>query len=170
MTQIPLDDTLSCSYLALQILPFEFERSTVMDGLRINHRLTIPASQLDIQQVRSSGPGGQNVNKVASKVILTWTIDSELIGSPTIEARLRKLAGKKLNNDGQIQIASQQSRSAERNTIYAISRLRELIQSAYVVPKPRIPTKPSKGSVRRRLNDKNQQSDKKSSRRSTWEQ
>ncbi len=139
-----------------------------MEDLRINDRLTIPASQLDIQQVRSSGPGGQNVNKVATKIILTWIIDSNLIGSKAVEARLRTLAGKRLNKADQIQIVSQQSRSAEQNINFALKRFRELLLQAFVKPTPRIATKPSRGSIQRRLKHKSKESEKKEGRRNNW--
>jgi ribosome-associated protein len=135
-----------------------------MDDLYINDRMTIPASQLDIQQVRSSGPGGQNVNKVATKIVLSWKIDSDLIGSKIVESRLKALAGRRLNKENQIQIVSQESRSAERNATVAADRLRELILQAFVKPKPRVATKPSKGSIKRRLETKSKQSDKKTGR------
>ena len=140
-----------------------------MNDLRINERITIPASQLQTRQVRSSGPGGQNVNKVATKVILTWAIDPSLLPSEAAASRLRRLAGSRLTQDDQLQITCQQTRSAERNQQLALLRLRDLILSALEKPKPRRPTKPSKGSVRRRLDAKSQRGEKKSSRQTRWE-
>ncbi len=140
-----------------------------MEDLKINERLTISASDLHIQQVRSSGPGGQNVNKVASKIVLTWTVNSELLGSEPVEMRLRKLAGQRLTKENQIQIVAQESRSADRNLQAARRRLKELILAAFVKPKPRVPTKPSRGAVRRRLDTKSKTSDKKSSRQQNWD-
>ena len=140
-----------------------------MEDLRINERITIPASDLNIQQVRSSGPGGQNVNKVASKIVLTWAMNSELLGNPAVEMRLRKLAGQRLTKENQIQIIAQESRSADRNLQMARRRLRDLILAAFVKPKPRVPTKPSRGAVRRRLETKSKTGEKKSSRQQNWD-
>ncbi len=135
-----------------------------MKPLRINERLTIPAESLIVQQVRSSGPGGQNVNKVATKIVLSWTIDSALLGSSAVESRLRALAGHRLVREHDLQIVCQQTRSADRNLRLALQQLRQLLLEAFERPKPRLATRPSGGSIRRRLEEKSQTSQRKAGR------
>lgn len=131
--------------------------------LRINHRLTIPDKDLQVQQVRSGGPGGQNVNKVATKIVLRWQIAEGFL-TPDVADRLRQLAGSRFIEPDAVQIAVQDTRSADRNLQLAYRRLRELVLAALHRPKPRKKTKPSAGSVRRRLESKNQRSEKKARR------
>ena len=139
-----------------------------MKDLYINDRITLPASQLEVRQVRSSGPGGQNVNKVATKVILAWKIDPAVLGGEGVESRLRRLAGQRVSNEGELQIACQESRSAERNQQLAVQRLRQLILKACEKPKIRRPTRPTRGSNQRRLDAKAIRSQKKQSRQGDW--
>ena len=139
-----------------------------MKDLRINEQLTIPASQIVVQQVRSGGPGGQNVNKVATKIVLTWILDIEALPFSVL-SRLRRLAGQRLSQSDQLQIACQDTRSADRNLQKALQRLRQLLLQAFEKPNPRIATRPSMGSRRRRLEAKSQLSQKKAGRQSNWD-
>ena len=115
--------------------------------------------------VRASGPGGQNVNKVASAVQLRFDVR----GSPSlpedVRLRLEKLAGQRLTNDGVLVIFAQSFRSQDRNREDARERLLELIREAAVRPKVRRKTKPSKGAVERRLSSKAKRSGVKGLRR-----
>ncbi|MFK7992134.1 MAG: alternative ribosome rescue aminoacyl-tRNA hydrolase ArfB [Sandaracinaceae bacterium] len=135
-----------------------------MDDLHISRSTVIPASDLSWSAARSGGPGGQNVNKVASKVDLRFDLPNCRALSPPVKARLRRLAANRLDADGRIMIASQVTRDQHRNLQDALQRLAELVRRALVPPKPRKKTKPSRGSVRRRLEGKKRNSDKKRNR------
>jgi ribosome-associated protein len=126
--------------------------------------LTVPARELEWTAVRASGPGGQNVNKVSSKVELRFDFEQSEALSPTIKARLRALAQHRLDAEGRILITSQVTRNQPQNLEDARTRLAELIAKALVTPKRRRPTRPSKAAKRRRVNDKRIQSKKKQSR------
>ena len=131
------------------------------EPLRIDAKVVIPASDLTIEAVRSSGPGGQNVNKVSSKVELRFDLAQTAALSGPVKARLRALAGKRLDAEGRIRLVSQRTRDQARNRQDALDRLAELIREALVPPRPRKPTRPTRASKARRLDDKRRQSSKK---------
>ncbi len=117
--------------------------------------------ELDFSTSRSSGPGGQNVNKVNSKVTLRWNIkDSALLAPEEKELLLQKLATR-LTTDGTLLLTAQDSRSQLQNKEEAISKLEHLLKQAFAKKKKRKATKPSKGSVQTRLNKKKKHSEKK---------
>jgi len=126
--------------------------------------VTVPERELEWSAVRSSGPGGQNVNKVSSKVELRFDFEASGSLSAAAKARLRTLAKNRLDADGRILIVSQVTRNQPKNLQDARERLAELIAAALVVPKKRRPTKPSKAMKAARLNNKRAQSAKKQSR------
>ena len=135
-----------------------------MKSLRVNEHLCIPAKDLSYSAVRSSGPGGQNVNKVASRVILRFDLRGCEALTRTQKARLRKLAGKRMDATGGLLISAQAERSQQQNLERARASLRRLIAAALPAPKSRRATKPTAGSKRRRLQAKRRQSDKKKGR------
>lgn len=133
------------------------------DDLVIDARITLPACCLSWTAARASGPGGQNVNKVSTKVELRMDLDTAELPGP-VRVRLEGLAGTRLGQDGSIRIVSDVTRSQQRNLEDARERLKQLVASSLHVPKKRRPTKPSKGAVRRRLEGKSQRSEVKRGR------
>jgi len=126
--------------------------------------VVVPERELVWAAVRSSGPGGQNVNKVSSKVELRFDFEASAALSAGAKARLRALARHRLDGDGRILIVSQVTRNQPKNLLDARERLAELIARALVVPKARRATKPSRAAKRARLNDKRANSAKKQNR------
>jgi len=135
-----------------------------VDDLRITRTLTIPARDLSWSAARSGGPGGQNVNKVASKVDLRFDLPGcEVLRAP-VKARLRRIADNRLDADGRVMIASSTHREQHRNLEDARDRLADLIRRALKPPKKRKKTKPSRRQKQKRLDAKKQRSQKKQRR------
>jgi len=122
--------------------------------LKITDEISIDERELEERFVRASGPGGQNVNKVSTAVELRF----DVLGSPSlpegVRVRLARLAGRKLSDEGILIIRADRFRTQERNREDARERLAELVLKATVVPKRRVPTKPSRASTARRRDDK----------------
>ena len=138
-----------------------------MEHLVIRPGIVVPERELEWAAVRSSGPGGQNVNKVSSKVELRFDFETSSALGVSVKARLRTLAQHRLDADGRILIVSQVTRNQPQNLEDARQRLAELIARALVAPKVRRPTKPSRAAKRRRVNDKRVNSQKKQARART---
>jgi ribosome-associated protein len=139
--------------------------------IRITHSISIGDDELEERFIRASGPGGQNVNKLNTAVQLRFDVRHSPSLRDDVRARLEKLAGQRLTNNGVLVITAQRHRTQERNRQDALDRLIELIQRAAVAPKLRRPTKPTKGSRERRLEGKKQRSTIKGLRRDkpSWE-
>jgi len=119
--------------------------------LEITPDVLIPDGELSFAFVRASGPGGQNVNKVASAVQLRFDLAANATLDEPVKQRLRSLAGRRLTADGAILIAARSHRTQERNRADALERLRLLIRSALIAPTVRRATRPTRASKLERL-------------------
>jgi len=132
---------------------------------QINESLAIPDEELSFRFARSGGPGGQNVNKVASKAILHWQLSANSTIPPHVLARLRALQRGRITTDDELVIQSQEFRDQERNKQACLEKLRQFVLQAAVLPKPRRPTKPTRGSRERRIHAKKHRAGIKSARK-----
>ena len=135
-------------------------KSTLM--LTVTSRLQIPMREFTFTYARSSGPGGQNVNKLSTKAILRWSMQTSNTLSEAVRARFLAKYGNKLTSDGDLLITSQRTRDAGRNTADCLEKLRSMLSIVAEPPKTRRPTKPTKSSIHRRLEQKRRQSGAKS--------
>jgi ribosome-associated protein len=136
-----------------------------MGALRINATLSVPAADLSWRAVRASGAGGQNVNKVSSKVELRFDLPGTAALDEGVKARLRVIARGRLDADGRIVVVSQATRDQPKNLADARAKLAELVVRALVPPRPRKPTRPTAGSRERRLSQKQHRARRKADRR-----
>lgn len=136
----------------------------------VNSEISIPESEVKMEFVRSSGPGGQNVNKVATAVQLRFDIENSLSLPVDVKERLRKLAGRKLTEEGVLIIEARRFRSQERNRNDATERLVTLIRKALEKPKARKKTRPPAQANKKRLDEKKHRSRLKESRKNVDEQ
>lgn len=135
------------------------------DQLKVNSSLQIPMSEFQFSFARSGGPGGQNVNKVNTKAMLRWNVRSSTSLPVAVRGRFIAANANRITKDGDFVIDSQRYRDQGRNVSDCLEKLRELLAIAAVRPKQRRKTKPTRGSIKRRLKAKQQKSEKKSRRR-----
>jgi ribosome-associated protein len=127
----------------------------------VDERVQVPATAVQMTAVRASGPGGQNVNKVSSKVELRVDLSAVAGLDEAALARLMALAAPRLDAEGRLLVTSQRTRDRERNIEDAHEKVRVLVRKALVKPVLRKATKPSRGAVRRRLDDKRKTGERK---------
>jgi ribosome-associated protein len=131
----------------------------------ITEAITIPDDELYFTFARSGGPGGQNVNKVASKAVLHWNLTANTSLPEHVKDRLRTLQRGRITTEGNLVIQGQRFRDQAKNIEDCRERLRQMVLQALHVPKPRKATKPSRASKQRRLAAKRQLSQRKANRR-----
>ena len=131
----------------------------------VTPHITIDEREIEESFVRSSGPGGQNVNKLSTAVQLRFDVRHSPSLPPDVRARLERLAGSKLTRDGELVIIAQSHRTQARNRQDALDRLLELIRKAAVAPIKRRPTRPTKASRERRIEGKKRRAGIKRQRR-----
>ena len=135
-----------------------------MTGIRINRNIVIPNAELSESFVRSTGPGGQNVNKLSTKVELRWTPSSSSAFSDAQRQYLVQRLAHRLIESGELIIVADEHRTQGRNRDEARKKLAVVVRQALVRPKKRRPTKPSRASVKRRLDGKKRRASTKKNR------
>lgn len=134
------------------------------NSLRLSARVTIPFSEIEFSAVRAAGPGGQNVNKVATAIHLRFDVANSSLPE-SYKTRLLEKRDYRMTADGVIVIKAQRHRSQERNREDALMRLKELIQAAMVVQKKRHATRPSRAAKQKRMDSKTKRGKQKAMRK-----
>ena len=132
--------------------------------LEVTPRIRISCGEFDWGVARSSGPGGQNVNKVNSKVMLRWPLLTSEGLPPDVRDRFVAAYKRRMTTEGELVLSSERFRDQPKNVTDCLEKLRELLQSVATAPKPRRPSKPTKASKRRRVEAKRQRTSVKQSR------
>lgn len=138
--------------------------------LEITPQIHIPDSELEWTFVRSGGPGGQNVNKVASKAVLRWHLDASPSVPDAVKSRLRTQQRRRITGEGDLVLNSQRYRDQGRNVEDCLEKLRQMVLQATVLPRPRRASRPSRGSKEARLREKRRRSATKAERRQPGEE
>lgn len=131
-----------------------FSRIGVSHENKIPKKIKIPEWEMDFSVARSSGPGGQNVNKTSTKVIIHFNIDASKSLSSEEKNRITKELKNSINKEGYIVVSEQSNRSQWSNRVNAIKKLNNMINEALVEDKERVATKPTKGSKEKRITEK----------------
>jgi ribosome-associated protein len=139
-------------------------QTPIAGGIEVTDGLVIPRSELEIRASRSSGAGGQHVNKTSSRIEISWNISQSRALSDEQRERLLSRLARRLSEEGAIRIVSSETRSQLRNRETAERRLGETIARALIVPKRRRPTKRPRAANEARLTEKKKHSDKKRER------
>jgi ribosome-associated protein len=134
--------------------------------LEVTNGIRIPLDEFEWSFARSGGPGGQNVNKVASKAVLRWDFEHSPSVPDGVKARFRERFPSRLTTEGEVVLASELTRDQGRNREDCLAKLADLLRAVARPPKVRRPTKPTKGSQRRRVEAKRRQSVRKAGRKS----
>lgn len=135
------------------------------NDLTVNDQITIASGELQLSFARSSGPGGQNVNKVNTKATLRWSPGESVSLPPAVRRRFVDRFASRLTAEGELVLQSGVHREQARNTTECLARLRAMVLSVATPPKQRRPTKPSRASKERRLQKKQHRSETKRLRR-----
>jgi ribosome-associated protein len=141
--------------------------AAAQNALVVNESLSIPRSELDVRVSRSSGAGGQHVNKTSSRVEIFWNVPASRSLSEEQRTRLSEKLASRLTTDGSIRVVASDMRSQSRNRELAEERLADLVRRALIVPKKRRATRPTHASKEARLESKKRHSSKKRERRRT---
>lgn len=135
------------------------------EPLVVNSQIVIPANELQFSFARSSGPGGQNVNKLNTKARLHWNLAESSALPPAVMTRFRTRFATRINEQGEFVIASDRHRERIRNTRDCLEKLRAMVLAVVTPPTPRRKTRPTRRSVEARLESKRRQSQRKKNRR-----
>ena len=136
----------------------------IANSLVVNESVAIPRSELDVRVSRSSGAGGQHVNKTSSRVEIFWNVRSSKALSEEERTRILAKLSSRLTSEGSIRVVASDMRSQSRNRELAEERLAELVKRALIVPRKRRPTKPTRASKEARLDEKKRHASKKRDR------
>lgn len=134
------------------------EETPNVDGIVVTPHVTIPYTELDLQAITGSGPGGQNVNRSATRIALRWNVRTTRALDESQRERVAAVLASRLDTDGNIRIVAGEHRSQLQNRAEAATRLAALVARALIIPKTRRATKPTRGSVEKRLTGKRQRS------------
>jgi len=136
------------------------------EAVRVTAHVRIPVSEIELRAITGSGPGGQHVNRSATRVVLRWNVRTTRALTDDQRTRVAGKLSSRLEADGTLRIVAGEYRSQQQNRRAAVERLVAIIERALVVQKSRKATKPTRGAIERRLTEKRQRSDTKRNRRS----